>query len=76
MVFFGLVEVDGHSPANFDEMFGNSFAAKFDVDGNVNCNEKAFGFDPQPGKAKQCFCDDIGYEDRECVEAELAHWAS
>jgi len=74
-VFFGLVEVDGYSPAGFDDMYGNSFAVKWNVTGEVACNEKTFGFDPQPGYAKQCFCDDIEYEDEECIRDELAYWA-
>jgi hypothetical protein len=45
------------------------------VSGSVQCNTKTFGIDPQPGYAKQCFCDDIEYEDAESVEEELAYWA-
>jgi hypothetical protein len=74
-MFYGLVEVDGNLPASFDEMYSNAFAAKFDADGVYDCNSKTFGFDPQPGKAKQCFCDNIGYEDKQCIDGELAYWA-
>lgn len=56
-------------------MYMQSFAVKYDVSGTVQCNSKTFGFDPQPGKAKQCYCDDIQYEDKECIESELAYWA-
>lgn len=73
-VFFGLLEVDGWSPASFDEIWSAAFAVKYNVTGEVQCNSHTFGFDPQPGKAKQCFCDDIGYEDKECIEYELAYW--
>lgn len=73
-VFYGLLEVDGMSPAGFDEMYGDSFAVKYNVSGTIDCTEKAFGVDPQPGKAKQCFCDDIQQEDEESIEAELAYW--
>lgn len=45
-VFFGLVEVDGYAPAGFDDMYGNAFAVKWNVTGEVACNEKTFGFDP------------------------------
>ena len=55
-------------------MWNNAFAVKYDVNGDVPCSASTFGFDPQPGKAKQCFCDDIGYEDAECIETELAYW--
>lgn len=74
-VFYGLLEVEGSSPASFDDMYMTSFAVKYDVNGAVQCNTKTFGFDPQPGKAKQCYCDDIEYEDKECIESELAYWA-
>ena len=74
-MFFGLLEAEGSSPATFHAMFGNAFAAKFDVDGDFLCSTKTFGLDPQPGKAKQCFCDDVGHEAREVVETELAFWA-
>lgn len=56
-------------------MYGNAFAVKMNVSGSVQCTDKTFGFDPQPGYAKQCFCDDIEYEDAECIEEELAYWA-
>jgi hypothetical protein len=56
-------------------MWTNAFAVKYDVSGTVGCNAKTFGSDPQPGKAKQCFCDDIGFEDYECIESELAYWS-
>lgn len=74
-MFFGLFEVEGNSPASYDDVLENAFAAKFNADGVYDCNAQTFGFDPQPGKAKQCFCDDIGYEDRESIENELAYWA-
>jgi hypothetical protein len=74
-VFYGLVEVDGYAPAGFDDLYSNAFAVKWNVKGEVECNDKTFGFDPQPGYAKQCFCDDIEYEDRESIEEELAYWA-
>ena len=74
-VFYGLLEVDGATPASFEEMWTNAFAVKYDVSGTVGCNARTFGLDPQPGKAKQCFCDDIGFEDYECIESELAYWA-
>lgn len=56
-------------------MWQYSFAVKYNVSGVVDCNKRTFGgFDPQPGIAKQCFCDDIGYEDYDCIEGELAYW--
>lgn len=73
-MFFGLLEVDGHSPASFDQMWETSFAVKYNVTGSVGCDKNTFGFDPQPGHAKQCLCDDIGYEDYECIENNLAYW--
>lgn len=56
-------------------MYDNAFAVKYDVKGEVLCNTKTFGSDPQPGKAKQCFCDDIDYEWKEDVEDELSYWS-
>jgi hypothetical protein len=49
-------------------MFEYEFAVKYNVSGTFDCNARTFGYDPQPGFAKQCFCDDIQYEDRECIE--------
>lgn len=73
-VFFGLLEVDGISPASFDDVESAAFAVKYNVHGSVQCNSKTFGFDPQPGKPKQCFCDDVQYEDEEYIEPELEYW--
>lgn len=56
-------------------MYDNAFAVKYDVKGEVLCNTKTFGSDPQPGKAKQCFCDDIEFEYKEDVQEELAYWS-
>lgn len=60
-------------PAHFDDIWMNSpFAVKYNVSGSVICNSKTFnGKDPLPGKAKQCFCDDIEYNTKEMVESEL-----
>jgi hypothetical protein len=68
-IYYGLVESEGKSPISFDEMMeAGNFAYKWDVNGEFACNAHTFGSDPQPGKAKQCFCDDIGYEDLECIQ--------
>ena len=69
------MEVDGQSPASFDDMYANAFAVKYNVSGSVMCNSKTFGFDPQPGKVKQCYCDDIEYEGQEEIESELEYWS-
>lgn len=67
-IYYGLLELDGHSPISFDELLeGGDFAYKWGVNGEFGCNAHTFGRDPQPGKAKQCFCDDIEYEDLECI---------
>jgi hypothetical protein len=75
-VFFGTItDNEGHNPASFDDMFTYSFAVKYNVTGTVDCNKRTFaGFDPQPGFAKQCFCDDVGYEEYDNIESELAYW--
>ena len=70
-VFYGLLEQEG-AQIGFDDFLENQFAVKYNYNGDITCSAKAFGSDPQPGKAKQCFCDDIGYEDRECLEEKLA----
>jgi hypothetical protein len=42
--YYGLLELEGHSPISFDEMLeGGNFAYKWDVNGDFACNAKTFG---------------------------------
>lgn len=76
-MFYSPLEIEGKQPAGIDDMLERSgFAVKYDVNGDYACNAKTFGSDPYPGQAMQCFCDDIGYEDRECIEESLEYWYS
>ena len=73
-VFLGLLSEEGSSDKlEFDDFLENEFVVKYNFTGDIMCDAgpHGFGSDPQKGKAKQCFCDDIEYEDRECIEEKL-----
>ena len=74
-MFYSPLEINGVQPASFNDMFEKSgFAVKYDVNGDYTCNSKTFGSDPYPGQAMQCFCDDIEYEDKQCIQEALDSW--
>ena len=71
-IFYGILELDKKKPVAFKDMLGEDFQYK-ESNGKtpVKCAASSFGKDPQPGKAKQCYCDGIEEMSKEEIKNAL-----
>jgi len=75
-VFIGSAGSASSANTTFEDMLKDPyFVKKVDAaQGSMNCSVKAFGFDPNPGIDKQCYCDaDLTYN-QTLIDDDLAEF--
>jgi hypothetical protein len=75
-VFIGSAGSASSSNTTFEEMLKDPYYTKKvgSAQGSMNCSTKAFGFDPNPGIDKHCYCDgDLTYN-QTLIDEDLAQF--